>query len=184
MNFNPHYNLIGKHAFLSASKYHWLRYSEEKLVTTFLNAQAVQRGTELHELACKCIKLGVKLQRTKQTLNMFVNDAIGYGMTPEQPLYFSDNCFGTADAIGFKSRILRVHDLKTGVTDASMDQLHIYDSLFCLEYGVDPKSISIINRIYQNDDIDEDEADSDEIAFIMDKIMVFDKLIIKLKEEG
>lgn len=115
---------------------------------------------------------------------MFVNDAIGYGMTPEQPLYFSENCFGTADAICFKNRFLRVHDLKTGASEASMDQLYIYDALFCLEYGMDPKEITIEDRIYQNDDIMIDNPESDMISFIMDKIITFDKILIKLKEEG
>jgi hypothetical protein len=37
---------------------------------------------------------------------MYVNDAIGYQMTPEQPIYYSENCVGTADAISFKNDFL------------------------------------------------------------------------------
>ena len=85
MNFNPHSNLVGKHAFLSASKYHWINYDEEKLTNSFRKYLATQRGTRLHEFASECISLGIKLPRSKKTLNMYVNDAIGFKMTPEQP---------------------------------------------------------------------------------------------------
>ena len=109
MKFNPHSNLVGQHAFLSASKYHWINYDEDKLANAYTRFLATQRGTELHDFACTCIKLGQKLPRSNKTLNMYVNDAIGFKMTPEQPLYYSDNCFGTADAIAFKNDILRKH---------------------------------------------------------------------------
>ena len=59
----------------------------------------------------------------------------------EQALYYSDNCFGTADAISFKKNFLRIHDLKTGVTPGSMKQLLIYASMFCLEYNFLPIQI-------------------------------------------
>ena len=77
MIFNKHTNLIGSHAFLSASKYHWIRYDDEKLVNTYKNFIAVQKGTELHDFAAQCIRLGQKLPKSKKTLNMYVNDAIG-----------------------------------------------------------------------------------------------------------
>lgn len=183
MNFNRHYNLEGKHAFLGASKYHWINYDEEQLATAFMNFLAVQRGTELHELAHRLIKLGVKLPTSKRTLNMFVNDAIGYQMETEQPLYFSENCFGTADAISFKKNMLRIHDLKTGtVTKPSMNQLYIYAALFCLEYGADPHGIKIELRIYFNDEVFIECPDPDDISAIMDKIIAFDKKLTLLKE--
>ena len=184
MNFNRHYDLIGKHAFLSASGYSWLRYDEAKLSSVYLNSLAKQRGTELHDLAKRLIELKVKLPKSRQTLNMFVNDAIGFQMSPEQPLYFSENCFGTADAISFKKNILRISDLKTGESPASMDQLKIYAALFCLEYGYDPKAIQIELRIYQSDDIFMEEPDPEEISFIMNKIIDFDKILNKIKEAG
>lgn len=31
MNFNNHLNLEGQHAFLGASKYHWINYAESLL---------------------------------------------------------------------------------------------------------------------------------------------------------
>ena len=114
MNFIKHSNLEGQHAFLGASKYHWIRYDDEKLLDTYDRFLATLRGTELHDFAAICIKLNQKLPKSQKTLNMYVNDAIGYKMTPEQILYYSDNCFGTADAICFRDNFLRIHDLKTG----------------------------------------------------------------------
>ena len=184
MTFNKHSNLEGKHAFLSASKYHWINYDEEKLAAVFDNYMAAQRGSELHEHAKRCIQLKTKLMRSKQTLNMFVNDAIGYLMTPEQPLYYSQNCFGTADAICFRNNVLRIHDLKTGSTPTHMEQLYIYAALFCLEYGVDPHKIEIELRIYQNDEIFAENPDPELIQEIMDKIVYFDSKLNKMQGQG
>ena len=106
-------------------------------------------------------------------------------MIPEQTLYFSDNCFGTADSISFRHGTLRIHDLKTGETPAHMEQLEIYAALFCLEYDIDPSDIDIILRIYQSNEITELEADSNILLPIMDKIIVFDKIIMDIRaEEG
>ena len=182
MNFNEHSMLEGKHAFLGASKYHWINYSSEKIADAYSNFLLVQKGTELHEFAAKCIKLGQKLRSSKKTLNMYVNDAIGFKMTPEQILYFSENCFGTADAISFRNNMLRIHDLKTGqVVPAKIEQLKIYAALFCLEYNHKPADIDIELRIYQNDEIVFLNPTSEEILSIMDKIIVFDKIINKIK---
>ena len=82
MTFNKHSNLEGAHAFLSASKYSWLNYDEEQLSEAYMRFLAVQKGTELHELAKRLIKLGIKLPRKRETLNLYVNDAIGFRMTP------------------------------------------------------------------------------------------------------
>lgn len=183
MNFNRHSELEGLHAFLGASKYHWINYDDEKLEDSYLKAMAKRKGTELHDLACQCIRMGVKLPRTTKTLNMYVNDAIGYKMIPEQPLFYSVNCFGTADAISFKKNLLRIHDLKTGVTPASMHQLEIYASIFCLEYDVSPNDIDMELRIYQSDDVIVHDPQREDILYIMNKIVTFDKRIERLKEE-
>ena len=185
MNFNKHSELIGQHAFLGASKYHWLNYDEDKLIQTYLNSLAVQKGTELHDLACSLIRLGVKLPKSKSTLNMYVNDAISYRLTPEQPLYFSRNCFGTADAISFneKNNFLRIHDLKTGISPAHMEQLEIYAALFCLEYRMQPKDIGMELRIYQNNEVLVHSPKGDDIKSIMHKIIVFDGKIEKIRVE-
>ena len=37
MNFNKHSNLEGRHAFLGASKYHWVNYDEDKLISLYQN---------------------------------------------------------------------------------------------------------------------------------------------------
>lgn len=181
MNFNSHLRIEGQHAFLSPSKYHWINYDDEKLDTTYSRHLASHRGVRLHDLAKECIELGVKLPRSKKTLNSYVNDAIGYRMTPEQVLYFSDNAFGTADAISFRKNLLRIHDLKTGVTPTSMSQLEVYAALFCLEYLQKPHLIRMELRIYQNDEIIAHHPDPHEIVRIMDKIIHFNKRIEKIK---
>jgi hypothetical protein len=184
MNFNTHSTISGKHAFLSPSSYHWINYSDEKLETRFTASQAAARGTALHDLAHEAIKLGVKLSKANPTLSMYVNDAIGYKMTVEQPLYYSDNCFGHADTISFRRNTLRIHDLKTGVTPASFTQLEVYAAIFCLEYGVSPYDIDIELRIYQNNAVNVADGDPPVIFNIMDKIIVFDQRIEIMKAEG
>lgn len=183
MNFNNHSKLEGLHAFLGASKYHWINYSEEKVADTYLKFLAVQKGTTLHAFAAQCIELGQKLPQSRKTLNMYVNDAIGYKMTPEQVLYYSDNCFGTADAISFRKGLLRIHDLKTGTIPAHMEQLMIYAALFCLEYDVKPSEIKMELRIYQNDEVLIHNPTAEDIVPIMDKIITFDKVICNIKEQ-
>lgn len=182
MNFNSHLHLEGKHAFLSASKYHWVNYDDDKLVQTYSRHQASKHGTRLHELASECISMGIKLPRTKKTLNMYVNDAIGFKMRPEQILYYSENSFGTADAISFRKNLLRIHDLKTGVTPSSMKQLEVYAALFCIEYGISPNDINIELRLYQNDEVIVLNPVKEDILYIMGKIITFDKKINELKE--
>ena len=185
MHFIKHSDLEGQHAFLGASKYHWINYSDEKIAESYSKYLATLKGTELHEFAANAIRLGIKLPKSKKTLNMYVNDAIGFNMTPEQPLYYSDNCFGTADSICFRDNLLRIHDLKTGTTPTHMEQLMIYAALFCLEYKMKPGNIGIELRIYQNDEILYHQPTAEDIAPIIDKIITFDKIISKLKiEEG
>ena len=114
---------------------------------------------------------------------MYVNDAIGFKMIPEQVLYFSENCFGTADAISFRKNLLRIHDLKTGEIPAHMEQLEIYAALFCLEYGYKPSDIDIELRLYQSDTIIYHNPTAEDIVPIIDKIITFDKVINKIKSE-
>lgn len=178
MYFSKHKELEGKHAILSPSNYHWVNYDDAKMTATYTKHCAAIKGTRLHELAKQCIELGVTLPRNKKTLNRYVNDAIGYRLRPEQPLYYSDNCFGTADAIGFRDDILRIHDLKTGSFKSSMTQLRIYAALFCLEYRVDPFQLKEVElRIYQSDDILVDHPKPETISELMEKIVHFDELI-------
>lgn len=183
MNFNKHLSLEGQHAFLGASKYHWLNYDESKIAEAYSKFLATQKGTVLHEFAAQCIKLKQKLPKSQKTLNMYINDAIGYNMTPEQILFYSENCFGTADAIAFRNKLLRIHDLKTGVIPAHMEQLEIYAALFCLEYKVKPSDIDIELRLYQNNEVILHNPTSEDIDVIMDKIIVFNKIISEIKEQ-
>lgn len=184
MNFTKHLHLEGQHAFLSASKYHWINYDDEKIASSYLKHLASQRGTRLHEFACECINLEIKLPRTKKTINMYVNDAIGYKMNPEQILYYSDNCFGTTDAISFKNNFLRIHDLKTGSTRSSTRQLEVYAAIFCLEYRIKPNDIDIELRLYQSDEVIIHIPPPEDIMYIMDKIILADKQIDKVKAGG
>lgn len=189
MNFNKHSNFEGLHAFLGASNYHWINYDENKLATTYANRLATLKGTEFHDLAERLISLGQKLPKSKKTLNNYVNDAIGYRMQPEVMLFYSENCFGTADTISFKREsgyekiLLRIHDLKTGTVPAHMEQLLIYTALFCLEYKIKPVEIDVELRIYQNDEVLYFNPTVEDIVPVMDKIVRFDKVINKMKEQ-
>lgn len=179
MIFNEHSQLVGEHAFLSASNYHWLNYDLEKLEEVWKTSQAKELGTRLHAFASEAIQLRQKLAPSKKALNRFVNDAIVSNMESEKVLFYSRNCFGTADAISFRNNLLRISDLKTGVTKASMNQLMIYAALFCLEYKHKPDKIGMELRIYQGVDIELLVPDPVVISGIMEKIIEFDKHIEK-----
>lgn len=184
MNFNRHSALEGKHSFLSPSNYHWINYTDQKLEARYYAYSASARGTALHQLAHDAIKLRVKLAKSDPTLSMYVNDAISYKMEVEQPLFYSENCFGTADAISFRRNTLRIHDLKTGITPTKVHQLEVYAAIFCLEYEVSPFDIKMEFRIYQSGKVDVYDGDPQVIFDIMDRIIDFDMKIELLKEEG
>lgn len=177
MVFNNHTNLEGLHAPFGASRSSWLRYSDDKVIETYQNMRAAEVGTRLHEWAAETIKLGLKQPRSSRTIYAYVNDAIGFKMDTEVVLFYSERFFGTADAISFRNNFLRIHDLKTGVRPAHIEQLEIYAALFCLEYKIKPSSIKIELRIYQNDQVLVHEPTVEEIVEIMDKIIHLDKLL-------
>lgn len=183
MKFNDHSRLAGCHAFLGASQFHWINYDDDKLIERYETAKATEVGTRLHEFAAECIRLSQRLPKSIKTLNLYVNDAISYHMTPEQVLFYSENCFGTADAISFKKNFLRIHDLKTGKIPAHFEQLEVYAALFCLEYNVNPNDIQIELRIYQSNEVGVLNPEKTKILNIMAKIKHFDSLI-KEYEEG
>ncbi len=182
MRWNRHFEVEGRHAYLGASKYHWINYDLEKVKRVWENQFASQDGVRKHKLAAFLIEEKVRLERNSLTLNLYVNDAIGFRMTPEQPLVYSENVFGTPDAISFHDRELRIHDLKTGVHPGSFHQLEVYAALFCHEYKQSPFDIVTILRIYQNDQFYEMIANPNEIKRIMDKMDEFDPEINKMKE--
>jgi hypothetical protein len=184
VDFNQHSEIQGKHAFLSPSNYHWINYTDQKLSARYRAANAAARGTALHNLAKDCIKLGVKLSKAYPTLSMYVADAIAYKMAVEQELFYSINCFGTADTISFRRGMLRIHDLKTGITPASFNQLYVYAAIFCLEYSVSPFEIKMEFRIYQNDDVLHETGDPNHVAAIMEKIIDSDMKLEHLKQGG
>ena len=184
MIWNDHFRDVreGAHAPFGASKYSWLNYDEEKALAYYQNMLAVQRGIRLHETARRNIEDRLEL-KGRTSVAQHVNDAIRFKMRPEQILYYSSNFFGTADAISFKNGLLRVHDLKTGITPAKMEQLLIYDALFCLEYKQRPDKIKHELRIYQNGDVIVETPTDEDIGPIMEKIVRFDKLIENYKKE-
>ena len=197
------------HALLSGSRYSWLNYDEEKLFNYLGSTYATTIGTLIHELAAKLIKHQIKvskndarkmitlylvdhgvprsvidINRYLENFVAYVNDAIGFGMRPEQVLRYSENAFGTADAILFneKKMFLRIHDYKSGVTEPSLHQLEIYAAFFCLEYHIQPKDISIELRIYWQDQVITGLPTAADIVPIMDRIISFDKFIKTMKE--
>jgi len=183
MIWNKHNHIKNTHSFLSPSQPYWLNYTKEKLQASFNNHRMAVMGTRLHNLADECVKLGVRLPKTKASLNCFVNDAIGFGMKTEQVLYFSANCFGTADAILFRDNMLRIFDLKTGRTPGKVEQLEIYAALFCLEYNINPADIEFDLRIYQNDEIVMYEPPQQLILDHMQTIRNWDSMISEMRLE-
>lgn len=213
MNWNDHSKLVGKHAILSPSGYSWLNYdnkedAKEKLYSRYLSNYAQDIGTIVHEFACKRIQYRMPLRKRDQdaiifylldkgipknvidieyfyeNLFYYINDAIEYRMSPEVVLYYSDNCFGTTDAILYDKNNLRIHDLKTGKSPAHIEQLEIYAALFCLEYKKKPGDLNMELRIYQPGNLLTMNPEADDIVPIMDKIISSDKFLSKVEREG
>lgn len=186
MRLNRHSELEGKHSFMSPSSPAWLRYDDAKLERRFMEHLAHIKGTREHTFAKDAIELGHRLPDLPKTLNMYVNDCIGWRMKPEVPLYWSDFCFGTADALGFwpTQKILRISDLKTGKTPANMDQLMAYAALFCLEYEFPrPWELEIELRIYQGNKIKDYFPEGEEVFTYMDRILTGTRLLEAIRDE-
>ena len=183
MDFINHKNLSGLHAPFSPSQSSWLRYDDDKALEVFANKKAAEMGTRLHAWAKETIDLGIKQPRSKKTIYTYVNDAIGFKMSTEVVLFYSERFFGTADAISFRDNVLRIHDLKTGRISADMEQLEIYAALFCLEYRVKPEDIQMELRLYQNDDVMVYNPIGEDIRQIMDKIVHLDKVLASVEED-
>ncbi len=199
----------GTHALLSGSRSSWFNYDEEKLFNYVASTYASTIGTIIHEEAAKLIKHQMKISKVAaRTIIMlallekkvpkafididryienfvaYVNDAVAYRMRPEQVLRYSENAFGTADAILFdeKKKLLRIHDYKSGITQPCLRQLEVYAAFFCLEYHVKPKDISIELRIYWDNQIITGLPTAADIVPIMDRIVTFDNFIKSVKE--
>lgn len=184
MRLNSHSKLAGSHALLSPSTYSWVNDDDQRMDARIYSAFSARRGTELHDLAQKAISLGVKFPDNSQTINAYVNDSIGFRMETEVTLYYSPNCFGTADAISFKVNKLKIFDLKTGITRTKVTQLEVYAALFCLEYSMKPTEIEMEFRIYQSDQVKIYDGDPIEVARIMSQIVAYDKRIEELRTEA
>lgn len=202
MNWIENSDLEGKHAVLGASQYYWLNYKTSDLKKKLRPKYAPQIGTLLHRLAAEDYiskskkmvqedrrfvkeylmdegipKFAIDMNSCFGNLKRYINDAVRNQMDPEILLYYSDNCFGTADAISFESNYLRIYDLKTGSGKVSMRQLMIYAALFCLQYEIEPEDIDVELRIYQAKNLMIEHCDSDPIREIMDKIVMFNRKI-------
>ena len=186
MKFYDHKNLSGLHAPFTASQSSWLRYDDEKIIEVYNNKKAAEMGTRLHAWAAETIQLGLKQPKSKRTICSYVNDAIGYNMDTEVVLSYSDRFFGTADAICFRTGMLRIHDITTGKVgkiESHMEQLEVYTALFCLEYKVKPSDIKIELRVYKCDEVVVWITTVEVIVPIMDKIVHLNKLLEKLDRE-
>lgn len=178
---------------------------DEQFRQRILGYYASQIGTLMHGIASKYITHRFKMHKYDKSsvvldlldsgipdriidildfdamfLNLmtYVNDAVGYGMDPEILLYYSDNCFGTADTIGYfdRAKCLRVHDLKTGKTPAKIEQLLIYAALFCLEYHIKPEDLNEIElRIYQLGEVLVHKPSAEEVRYFMTRIQERDQ---------
>ena len=146
--------------------------------------RAALEGMEQHRYAAIAIEERQVQDDETTTVGMYINQCIQYRMWPEVVLYYSPNAFGTVDAIAYRYRVLRISDLKTGVTRTSEHQLEVYAALFFLEYGIDPYSTRAIElRIYQDGVCRVYDGDPGFIKGIMNKIVWFDKRLNELREE-
>lgn len=135
----------------------------------------------LYAYAARSIRFGRKFPQSKKTLNAYINDAIDFHMIPEVGLYYSENCYGVADAIDFTNNFLRIHALRTKHEPADMTLLFIYDALFCLQHDIKPCDIQIENRIYQNDNVLIANPTCEDIAPIIEKIKELDRVVREVK---
>ena len=183
MSYQYSSGVLPDHAIFSPSQPSWLNYSDEQTIERYCNAQAKEMGTRLHSWAAETIALNIRQSRSHKTLNMFINDAIGFRMIPENDVthstrfVYSEFFFGTCDAYSYNNGVLRIHDLKTGKGPVHPEQLEIYAALFYLQEKLDPYKARTILRIYQNDDVAEWEPEADRIKGIMDLIVKRDKLL-------
>ena len=213
MIFNVHSELEGRHAILSPSKHYWMNYDDDALMRSYISGYATDVGTLVHSYAADRIKYRlpmdpeneeckngllmhllkngipfrvIDLDRLFYNLVPYVNDCIGFKMDSEVVLKYTDLCFGTADAIGVRRNWLRIFDLKTGSTPASMDQLLLYAGLFFIEYKRDyhPDTMKVELRIYQHSEVQTVNPTVTEIKTVMKKIAHANAVLTKNLMEG
>lgn len=225
MNYPEFSNLEGKHAFLAPSKHGWENKNIDELIGTYSRTWAQAIGTAVHDISRRHIKRHQKISNTDkkeiklqtieyydipeyavnrgvdfdmifETAKIYVNDAIGYRLIPEQLLvYDKDIAFGTADTISpldsvFDRRFLRIHDLKTGVKEVDMSQLEKYAALFCLQFETEFKrrqmtvaDLEMELVIYQMGEKIIHNPTVEDIAPLMDIYRMDVKALTKLKAE-
>ena len=71
--------------------------------------------------------------------------------------------------------------LRTKHEPEHMEQLFIYDALFCLKRGIKPCDIQIENRIYQNDKVLIANPTCEDIDPIIEKIKELDRVVREVK---
>lgn len=114
----------------------------------------------------------IDLEYIYPTLMAYVNDCVHDDMETEIVVCYDPKiCFGTADAIKFRNKHLKIYDLKTGKSPAHFEQLIIYAALFCLQERIDPMDISFELRLYQNSEVGTFEPTGEEIKAAMNQIM-------------
>jgi hypothetical protein len=185
VRFNKHSDLEGTHARFGASKPAWVNWSDDKLDHVLEFDDAAAKGTRLHELARRAINDGIRMSEDPEhmtepyqaTVARYVNECIDLGMRAEVVIRYSDNFYGTADAIAYEPGLLQISDLKTGVNKVSPVQLYLYAAWFFLEYGIPPLSVKIILRIYQNGDVITVEADPEYVLFLMSRTVYIEERI-------
>jgi hypothetical protein len=204
----------GQHAILAPSRklLHRNKMTNEDLDTIIRSNYAAQIGTEIHNVAARLIeekqsitKAGVKAMIFDQlyqkriprkliepelyldTVVPYIKDAIGFGLDPEVPIVYKyPIAYGTADAIRYNpyNSTLRIHDLKTGKTPASLDQLVEYAAYFFLEYHIKPADTQVIIAIYQNGEVITGYPQASDIVPIMDNAVALTKYIRSNYEEA
>lgn len=208
MILNPHLDIVGKHAIFGASNWRWINYeNDEDFAQAMVSKWATDIGTGAHEFAARHIRRGIKLDSSRLAKNElllylledckipeyaidiprlfdnvrnYVNDCVGFHMTPEVPIKYADAVFGTADAVQYDDKVLRIFDLKTGMLAGHMEQLMVYAAFYCLDYRVKPFDISMELRIYQNNEIALLNPDPNDIQRIIDQAIRANKIALKL----
>lgn len=206
---HKHDDWKGKHSFLSPSSHRLdSDLNEEDFIKGMRALYASAIGTALHEKAefrinnklrirnkthaadlileklveAKIPRAIIEPGEFSETFMAYVNDAIGYDMFAEVPVGISDQAFGTIDAMSFnyKTKLLRIHDLKTGRIPAKIEQLIEYAAYFCIEYKLKPGEISTELRIYQSGEIITVTPTAPDILPFMERIKRGDNIMKRL----
>ena len=119
-----------------------------------------------------------------EAVKFYINDGIGYKMTVEQPVVYSDKIYGTMDTVCFNDNLLRIHDLKTGSHEADMEQLEVYAALFCLEYDFKPSELEFELTLYQWDGKVVHNPTVENLLPIIDAIITTNKIAANVEKEN